>query len=236
MTDKPQLLDLFCGEGGATVGYLRAGFDVFGVDMDPKRLAYYPGAGNVSDAMEFVYAHGKGYDAIHASPPCQGYSIATSALPDRLERYDRMIPALRDLLEATGKPYVIENVYNARKEMVDPKLLCGRMFGLSAVDDDGTPLVMDRHRMFETNWNLEVPKHEKHDKTLQVAGSYGGARRDKVEARTVRKGGYVPPNLSVQQTLLGIDWMSEKGMWLSIPPVYSEYIGKQLKHRLDNAD
>jgi DNA (cytosine-5)-methyltransferase 1 len=29
---KPKILDLFCGAGGASVGYNQAGFDVDGVD------------------------------------------------------------------------------------------------------------------------------------------------------------------------------------------------------------
>jgi DNA (cytosine-5)-methyltransferase 1 len=228
MSDKPRLLDLFCGEGGAGMGYHRAGFDVFGVDNAKTRLKYYPFNNALDNAIDFLYERHHMFDAIHASPPCTGYSRATSALPDRLTRYDRLIPVVREVLDEIGKPYVIENVYDARKELKDPKMLCGRMFDLTAIDDDGTKLVMDRHRLFETNWDLEVPEHEKHDKSLQVAGSYGGARRDKDEARNVRKGGYVPPNLEVQRALLGIDWASEKGCWLSIPPVYTEFIGKQL--------
>jgi DNA (cytosine-5)-methyltransferase 1 len=224
----PKLLDLFCGEGGAGYGYHRAGFEVLGVDTARARLKHYPFDWECEDAIKYLYAHGAEFDAIHASPPCTGYSRATSALPDRLTRYVRLIPVVRDVLLDLGKPYVIENVYDARRELRDPQLLCGRMFNLGAVDDDGTKLVMDRHRLFETNWDLEVPAHEKHDTSLQVAGSYGGARRDKDEARNIRKGGYVPKSVDVQRELLGTPWMSEKGCWLSIPPVYAEYIGKQL--------
>lgn len=210
------------------MGYYRAGFEVFGVDNAKARLKYYPFDWECDDAIRYLYEYGDQYDAIHASPPCTGYSRATSALPDRLTRYDRLIPVVRDVLLELGKPYVIENVYDARKELRDPKMLCGRMFDLGAADTDGTKLVMDRHRLFETNWGLTVPEHEKHDTSLQVAGSYGGARRDKDEARNVRKGGYVPKSVAVQRALLGAPWMSEKGCWLSIPPVYTEYIGTQL--------
>ena len=119
----------------------------------------------------------------------------------------------------------------AKRELITPALLCGRMFGLAATDDDGTPLVMDRHRMFETNWPLMLPEHLTHDPALQVAGSYGGARRDKHEARHVRKGGYVP-SVDVQRELLGTPWMSEKGCQLSIPPAYTEFIGRQLLDHL----
>lgn len=227
-----RVLDLFCGEGGAALGYANQGLEVFGVDSDHRRLKFYPFGSFHGNALEYLSEHGKDFDFIHASPPCTGYSIATSALPDRLDRYDRLIPVVRDLLEETGKPYVIENVYNARKEMKNPQMLCGRMFGLETVDDDGVRLVLDRHRMFETNWGFVAPAHLKHDKSVQVAGSYGGARRDKVEARKIRKGGYVP-SLHRQKELLGVTHMTQKGMWLSIPPAYTEFIAKQFL--VDNA-
>lgn len=82
-------------------------------------------------------------------------------------------------------------------------------------------------RLFEVSgFALLVPEHLPHDRSLQVAGSYGGARRDKTEAREVRKGGYVP-SADIQRALLGTPWMSEKGCQLSIPPVYTELIGLQ---------
>jgi hypothetical protein len=71
------------------------------------------------------------------------------------------------------------------------------------------------------------PAHPPHRRALQVAGSYAGARRDKLQARHVRHGGYVP-SADVQRALLGVPWMSERGAMLSIPPVYTEWIGAQL--------
>jgi DNA (cytosine-5)-methyltransferase 1 len=114
-------------------------------------------------------------------------------------------------------------------------MLCGRMFGLTTPDTDGTILTLDRHRLFEcSGFPILIPEHVPHGwKTnrrdrIQVAGSYGGARRDKREAREVRKGGYVPASLEVQRALLGTPWMSEKGCQLSIPPAYTQHIGEQL--------
>ncbi len=229
---RPRLLDLFCGEGGAGMGYHQAGFDVVGVDKDPARLERYPFDSVQADALEYAYEHGHQFDALHWSPTCTGYSRATAALPDRLERYDRLIGASREVARIVGRPYVIENVEDAGSELDTPVLLCGRMFGLSATDTDGTPLVMDRHRLFESNVPLMVPPHLKHDRRQQVAGAYGGARRDKVEARTIRKGGYVPASLDVLRALLETPWMSEKGCFLSIPPAYSQFIGEQLLEHL----
>lgn len=230
---RPRLLDLFCGEGGAGMGYHRAGFDVHGVDNSTARLSHYPFTWAISDAIEYALNHGHEYDAIHASPTCTGYSRGTAAIPDRLTRYDRLIAATREALEIVGVPYVIENVSDARQELRNPALLCGRMFALTAKDDDDTELVMDRHRLFEVSgFPLLAPEHLPHDRSLQVAGSYGGARRDKREAREIRKGGYVP-SADVQRALLGTPWMTEKGCQLSIPPAYTEFIGTQLITHLE---
>ncbi len=223
-----RLLDLFCGEGGASQGWCQAGFEVVGVDTNPARLARYPFDSHQADAIEFVLEHGRKFDLVHASPTCTGYSRGTAAIPDRVSRYDRLIAATREALVSIGVPYVIENVEDAKRELRSPVMLCGRQFGLAATDDDGTPLVMDRHRLFESNLMLMVPPHPKHDRSLQVAGAYGGARRDKHEARHVRKGGYVPKSLDVLRALLGTPWMSEEGCFLSIPPAYTEWLGGQL--------
>lgn len=227
-----RVLDGFCGEGGAGQGYYdaltKAGYDVeiVGVDTNAARLKRYPFTAVQADALEYVAEHGHAFDLIHGSPTCTGYSRGTAAIPDRLQRYDRLIPVFRAVAQATGRPYVIENVADARRELDSPILLCGRMFGLEATDDDGTRLVLDRHRLFETSWEPWQPEHLPHDRTLQVAGSYGGARRDKVEARRIRRGGYVP-SADVQRALLRVPWMSEKGCQLSIPPVYTEYVAQQ---------
>lgn len=249
---RPKLLDLFCGEGGAAMGYHAAGWDVFGVDLGGTKadgtptlgpLRRYPFEYHHGDALAFLAQNGHEFDAIHASPPCQGYSIATAGNPAARAKRKRLIAATRELLVLTGKPWVIENVEQARSQMVDPTLLCGRMFGLGAIDEDGMPLVLDRHRLFESNVALDAPAHPKHG-AEQVAGVYGGSRhakrrdgetlaevapRDRHAARVERGGGYVPRSIPVQQALLGIDWMTVRGMQESIPPAYAEWVGGQLQ-------
>lgn len=243
---RPALLDAFSGGGGAGKGYMRAGFCVRPIDKSKARLDEYPidclaARPERGDAVDFILRYGHKYAAIHASPTCTGYSQGTVAIPDRVARYDRLIPAVREALQIAGRPYVIENVYGARHELRDPVLLCGRMFGLTAVDQDGTRLTLDRHRMFEVSgFPLMVPEHIPHGWVsnrrdgIQVAGAYGGARRDKREAREERKGGYVP-SVGVMRDLLGIDWMGEAGLKLSIPPAYSQFIGAQLLEHIERS-
>ena len=252
---RPRLLDLYAGEGGAGMGYHRAGFDVYAVDNDPKRLKLNPFPSYMGDVVEVMatliaggpvdFTHKTGrvewsiltladFDVIHGSPTCTGYSRGTAAIPDRLTRYDRLIAVTRALMVEACLPYVIENVADARPELRDPLTLCWSMFYEpgSVLDDDGTPLRMERHRLFESNIYLTAPAGCNHPKPIQVAGAYGGARRDAWEARHVRKGGYVPASLDVLRALLGTPWMSETGCFLSIPPAYTEYIGAQLLDHL----
>lgn len=219
------------------MGYHRAGWDVVGVDSAPARLKRYPFPYREGDALSALVEVVSGYTprigvrvaAIHASPPCTGYTRGTAAISDRLDRYDRLIAATRELLDETGLPYVIENVEDAAPELRDPITLCWTEFreAGTVTDTDGTPLWMRRHRLFESNVPLWGAGGCQHPADMQCAGAYGGARRDKVEARTIRKGGYVP-DVDVMRELLGTPWMSEKGCQLSIPPAYTEFIGRQL--------
>ena len=216
-----RLLDLFCCEGVGARGYIEAGFDVTGVDIEPRFSKRYPGRFVHADALAYVREHGHEYDVIHASPPCQAYSITKHT---HSVSHPELIGVTRDALRATGKPYVIENVPGA--PLIDPLILCGSMFGLHADDDDGTYLVMRRHRLFESNVVLYAPGPCDHVPGAQVAGAYGGATRDKWEARHVRKGGYVPAK-PVQEMLLGVPAGAHTlhGLAQSIPPAYTRWIG-----------
>lgn len=209
----PRLLDLFCCEGGASVGYHRAGFDVEGVDIEPQPR--YPFEFHLSDALEFVTSHGDVYDAIHASPPCQGYTTMTRHAEAQAE-WPKLIAPVRDALTATGKPYVIENVPGARSEMRDAAVLHGGMFGLG----------VDRPRLFETNWLLLVPRAPRTRNPIGVYGRAHDGRRlwtrgDGTELRA-------PKSLEEAQRAMGMPWASWDGVREAIPPAYTEWIGHQL--------
>lgn len=224
---KPKLLDLFCCEGGAARGYQLAGFEVTGVDLETRFIKRYVGEHFIhASALEVLKDKSflSRFDAVHASPPCQRYSVTNAA---RRHDYPDLVGPTRDLLIESGLPWVIENVVGA--PLIDPITLCWSMFNKpgSVIDEDGTPLRMERHRLFESNIDLTTPGPCNHPRDIQVAGSYGGARRDKWEAKHVRKGGYVPAK-RIQEELLGIDWATQHGLYQSLPPVYTQHIGDQL--------
>lgn len=183
-----------------------------------------------ADALEYLAERGHTFDAIHASFPCQRWS-SNGANPAASKWPDLITPG-RELLNASGRPWIMENVKKAplRKDMV----LCGSMFGLMTIDTDGTPLHLQRHRFFESNVPLAPPRLCVHPAGIQWAGVYRGARKDKWEARNVRRGGYVPPDARIQSDLLGgVPWMTFKGRAECIPPVYAWWAGRLLSKHLE---
>jgi DNA (cytosine-5)-methyltransferase 1 len=201
-----KILDLYCGAGGAGMGYHRAGFDVIGVDISPQRN--YPFKFWQRDAIEFVKRYGRRFDAIHASPPCQAYSVMTQARPGLADEYPDLVDATREALIETGKPYVIENV--PRSPLRDPVVLCGFMFGL--------PLY--RHRLFEANFPLVAPEHPKHTVPASKAGHWK-------PGTIISVAGHVSP-VKLAREAMGIDWSTRDELAEAIPPAYTEYVGAQL--------
>ena len=222
MAERPRLLDLFCCQGGAAKGYNLAGWDVVGVDIEPQPR--YPFEFHQAEALEFLADHWGEFDAVHASPPCQDYLNLTkvNAALGRESRHDRLIAETRKALDATGLPYVIENVEDAKRELIDPVRICGT--GL------GRPI--RRHRLFESNaplvgiacdhkaftepryWTSWRPNGEHRLSTVvQVYGNAGGREH--------------------WPAALGVDWMDAHGMVESVPPSYTEHIGRQLLAALE---
>ncbi len=206
---KPMILDLFCGAGGAAVGYKRAGFDVIGVDI--KQQPNYPFEFEQRDAVEYLRewldtGYGLPWRAIHASPPCQ-FASKARVLWSNLH-FDLLEPT-RELLETSGLPYVIENVKGA--PLRDPVVLEGQMFGLNT----------HRLRLFETNWPLEVP-------TLRLTpGPIAKMGRPVRHGESIQVIGHFS-DVTAGREAMGIDWMTRDEMSEAIPPAYTEFIGEQL--------
>ena len=208
----PRLLDLFCCQGGASAGYVRAGWTVEGVDLEPQPR--YPYTFHRGDALEFLRAHSHRFDAFHLSPPCQAFTAYRLRDPSTVgaEAPD-LIDDTRQALLETGKPGVIENVEGAplRRDLV----LCGSMFGLD----------VRRHRVFELHgFEMSQPPCRHH---LQ-RGSYPPATNRTNRRRTCEVGVYRIP-LAVQKLAMGGgEWMDLGGLSQAIPPAYTEAIGRAM--------
>jgi len=217
---RPRLLDLFCGAGGAAVGYHRAGFDVVGVDIAPQ--PNYPFEFVKADALEGLgqgWWLGRGlphlttdFDAIHASPPCQRY--IRSGNVDRAKHPD-LLGATRDALVESGLPWVIENVPGA--PMRPDAVLCGSMFGLA----------IRRHRWFELSWGVPVLTLGC-DHSRPITGVYGHPHG--YEGAWY---GMLPGNHETWAREMDIDWMTTSELTDAIPPAYTEFIGTQLLDHLN---
>lgn len=194
-----RLLDLFCGAGGASVGYYRAGFDVTGVDIVDQ--PFYPFPFIKMDALVSTYEFLTSFDAIHASPPCQAYCTVASPARKRGKVYPDLFVPVRRMLIAAGLPYIIENVPGSPARGIG---LCGSMFGLG----------VRRHRIFESNVSLKLPE------TPCTCSSHTG------EYVTVAGEMF---SKAEGQHVMGIDWLIDKfQLKEAIPPAYTQFLGEQL--------
>lgn len=229
-----RILDLFCGGGGGGMGYHRAGFEVIGVDIKPQ--PHYPFAFVCMDALHVLAILINGgyitdsngriwylsdFDFIHTSPPCQFYS-RTKNLKNAKNNHPDMVDATRAALQATGKPYIIENVPEA--PLRNPLMLCGTMFGLGVL----------RHRLFETSPELYFPPATcQHGPVEPIWWEKQlSARRNgkKYQYITVAGNSF---QLPAARRAMGIDWMTRAEIAQAIPPAYTEWIGKQLLNILE---
>jgi len=224
----PWLLDLFCGAGGAAMGYWQAGFNIVGIDRIDQ--PHYPFWFIRADAMEFARHFGASFDVIHASPPCQEYSQtrylrdANASILNYISNVQaKLIGEILPLLNSLHKPWVIENVVNS--PLPSAVQLCGSMFGL----------LLRRHRWFESSHLLFAPGPCRH--TTGFYGLVGGKVRgygDFTSGKTylsatgeVRKRESYPPKQKGVDAM-GIDWMTIPEMSEAIPPAYTRYIGEQM--------
>jgi DNA (cytosine-5)-methyltransferase 1 len=219
---KPRLLDLFCGAGGASMGYYQAGFEVVGVDIEPQKN--YPFEFHQADALTFPL---EGFDIVRASPVCKGYTNCNLSPKDL---YPRLIGAVRARFLASGKPYEIENVMGAKHDLNANLLLCASMFGKP----------MPLHRLFEIgNTDLFiVPPRPCNHKNATI-GVYGHSIWDSSIEGTRRKDGRrradsVP--VAIGHRAMSIDWMSKEELAQAIPPYYTEYIGLQFFQYITTVD
>jgi len=210
--DKMKLLDLFCGVGGASVGYAQAGFEVHGVDLKHgKRYPFTYLRADVLDVLkddEFIQQ----FDVIHASPPCQTHSITQhlrNAQGKSTSKID-LIPETRAALIASGKPYIIENVVGS--PLINPIQLCGSSFGLQ----------VRRHRLFESNMKLQGSECN-HKAQGRPVGVYGSLNDE------IPNGGRTAKTIDEARKAMKMDWAIWTELVEAIPPAFTKYLGEQTR-------
>lgn len=221
-----RILDLFCGAGGAAMGYARAFPDaeIVGVDINPQ--PNYPFEFWQADALEFIWQYAGAYDLVHASPPCQSFTAYRRKDPTKIgASYPDLIDTVRDSLHEWNQDperplhYVIENVVGA--PLINPVQLCGSSFNLD----------VRRHRLFEASFPI-IPASCNH--AWQTPRFPPATNRTNLRS-TVEVGVWRIP-LDVQQQAMGIDWMERHELSQAIPPAYTEHIGRSFaKHLAVNA-
>lgn len=212
---NPIILDLYCGAGGASKGYFKAGFEPIGVDHGPQPR--YPFLFLRWDAVAFARTQWQFIErcaAIHASPPCQRYTQSALYRRNMGCEYPDLVGPTRDALELTGKPWVMENVVGA--PMRPDLKLCGCFFNLP----------IRRVRIFETSWGAKwtAPEHKHAGPVLSVVGCG-------TPTWVRQKLGYSPVAQDYRDAM-GIQWMTRKELSQAIPPAYTELVGRMLKEQI----
>ncbi|MET9555118.1 DNA methylase [Streptomyces sp. NPDC006645] len=197
------------------MGWYAAGFDVVGIDQDEQ--PNYPFAFVRGDAIEYIRAHGREFDIIHASWPCQYGAAITKGTNRHLRKtYPNLIGPGREAMLAARRPYVIENP-DARPDVV----LCGTMFGL--------PIL--RHRKFEAHgWFPLALPHTPH--RGRVRGHRHGKHYDGPYVAAYGNGGG-KATVAEMQHAMRITWTDVRHeLTEAIPPAYTQFLGEQAAEQI----
>ena len=225
------------------MGYHRAGFDVVGVDINPQ--PHYPFEFHQADALEVLRILISGntwrgyvlsdFAVIHASPPCQAFTQMSARYRGKggpTDDHKNLLTPTLYILETIDTPWIVENVTGAKNYMRTDHYLHGGMFDLG----------VHRPRRFQVE-NAKFEPHAYTPRVLFPIGVYGSRPDGRTTYRYRNNGNYregggkslirAAKSVVEAQGVMGIDWMP---IWHelteSIPPAYTEWIGKQLIEQL----
>ncbi len=239
LTAPLTVLDGCCGAGGAARGYVNAGFEVWGVDSNPRLEQDYLRSGatrficaNILDILDDLSLT-RSFDFIHISPPCQRYSQMTRCRPGLAPQYPDLIEPVRGKLELTRRPFVIENVGAARPWLRDPVTLCGVMFGKPVY----------RHRLFEAGNGIALFAPVSEDTWLDPAAHPVNRECSWNHPVPAAKAGHWRPGMYVSvsgherrepvREAMGIDWMTRReDVAEAVPPYMTQFLGRQVLEQL----
>lgn len=234
---RPKLLDLYCCQGGASMGYRDAGFAPYGIDIDPQPRYPFPfhqgGALEALDTLAsggtLTFTHPDGrvehlgssaFQVRHASPPCEDHTVALQFgnVPDHGTGH--LLTATLERLAAWGGPWIVENVEGAAADMPGALMLCGSEFGLGTRDGQGRWRVLRRHRLFLSSLHL-MGAGGCNCRGSLVGGVYGHGPQGHNGGR-----GYGFAADAAREAM-GMPWASRDGVTEAIPPAYTKFLGEQ---------
>lgn len=210
-----RIADLCCGAGGAAMGLHRRfpEAEIVGVDIRPQ--PNYPFTFVQGDALEFDLS---GFDFVWASPPCQAWSTASGrATGGTRRKHPELIEPMRQKLEASGLPWIMENVVGA--PLISPIRLCGSSFGLD----------VQRHRLFELGeFSIALTPPCAHYWQTRRFRSLDSKRRGQSLARVIGVHGHLnyAGEGELRRKAMDIDWMTDYELTQAVPPAYSEWLGQ----------
>jgi DNA (cytosine-5)-methyltransferase 1 len=232
----PLLLDLFCGQGGAGMGYHRAGFRVIGVDVEPQpRYPFEFVQAEAMQVLEYLAERAEPWEgapypaAIHASPPCQFATTMSARWRLRggtvADSHVNLLTPSLAIIRKLGIPYVVENVAGARRYMNPTLMLHGGMFGLR----------VHRPRLFESSELILAPKAPVARKPVGVYGD-----RPQIHYSTRQNGNMsgkrsefrIARTIEEAREVMGMPWADWHGCKEAIPPAYTEHVGRALMEHL----
>lgn len=206
------------------MGYFLAGFDVIGIDnvAQPEYPFKFIKADVLSIAHRIPWHK---VHAVHASPPCKIHTNARHHSTNHNQVHLDLIPDTREMLIASGKLYVIENVPGA--PLIDPVTLCGSMFNLHTEKYE-----LKRHRLFEMNWTLPKVPADKCGSRKAIS-VYGDHPKIAVDAwrpdGSYRRQTIDMPNGYARQ-LMGAPWVRNmRQLSQGIPVAYAAFVGYHLR-------
>jgi DNA (cytosine-5)-methyltransferase 1 len=194
------------------MGYHRAFPDAEIVGHDIVPQPHYPFTFMQAEALGALAnpVWVRSFDFIHASPPCQAYSVLAQSHRNAGKSYPDLVAPTRELLVASGVPWVIENVVGApvRADIT----LCGSMFGMR----------VRRHRRFECSFRLttNAPRCDHSERPVVVSGNNHSGGFTAAEIMAAMEMPWAKTRYEVRQ---------------AIPPAYTEWIGAQFAATLEQA-